>query len=949
MTRLPSQVITAPSGVDLTSDPVAMPINRARLLVNFQIDRAGQVSGKSRLVDQLPNGERSPIDGVAWYYQAAVRNNQTGIILHTDLLVWVTGGFLLIGTPSSDPFTIPIGNRSVVFGGFTGYTGFSQFFPGKRVRFAALADELLMVQDGGILPLRFYYTDARGGGLYRAGIEPPNITGVNPVASLSLAATGTGLTGTWSYKLTFSDERFRESSPTPAVSITLANQGARAKYDTTYQTGVLPKYGGSNLVYANLYRNTIGAPSVYYKIAQATVPQFPVNPVTFASGDYLYNPSAQAYDFAPDSSIVAGILAPNPGENDPPNAASIIAIHKNRVFLNDVTDNTVLQVSNLLSTTQYTLVPASPAIATDGVRSSIGTDQGDPITALVPFGSVLAIFKRRGCFFLYGDSLSDFVIRPVHDRGCIAPDTCVRCNNIVCFLSDDGVYAASYDAGDVVTKISKEIEQYLFSATQAQREAAVAFFVDNRYYLIVNNTTFFYDFDAEGWSTLAFGRGTLYLGDGVPDVSIFPGFGFNALPNAGLYGSVVPDEGCSEDCSITVSPTSAGVLAEGGSVTVIITALNEALYGHAISDAWIHYSGPGKGSGTATITIDPNASCPDRSGYVTICDQTILIDQEGSDNCCDVVATPSSFDSLPNGPSTQTIIITLLNSVLPTASSDVAWLHVSNYNMTSATTGYFTVDVDAVDFCTDRIGHVLICDESVLFHQPFSEVFVPPSVVATGDAQYVSTTLHGENWVGDTFTLTPANLGGYISHYPDLSDPTLTVFIPQNLFGQTGDGKGGGETVIWLVNGCSGVLTITQYPDCIGSAWAATEPQTAVSVDGQPVEFLHTYSIFVPNQFDANFPAFSSGVWTAPLFSNQPPHAGSPAAAYWTLTTPNENTVTFTPDSPNFNMTPAQLAEFNDFIHSHGDADWNVTLFVHGLTMYLPFFAQVSVGFTVSC
>lgn len=955
MSRLPSQSLTAPSGMDVTSDPVAMGPNRARLLLNLQIDRQGLLRSNLRLVNQLsmPQG---PIDGVAYYYQAVIRNNQTGFVLFTDLLVWVSQGFLLIATPSSDPLNVPVGNTSIVFGGSTGYVlGNVPFFQGKRVRFAALQDELLMVQDGGLLPLRFWSSAAHGTGFFRAGIEPPNITGTgpSPIPALDLTAVGAGLTGTWGYKLTFVDERFRESSPTPSVGITLVNQGTKAQYDLTYSTGLLPRYAGSNIAYAYLYRNTIGAPSVYYRIASATVPQFPINPVTFKAADFFYNPSAQDYDFAIDAAISVGVLAPNPGENDPPNAASVIAVFKNRVFLNDVTDSNALQVSNLLSTTQFTVIPTSPVVATDGVRSSIGTDQGDPITALIPFGSVLAIFKRRGCFFLYGDTLQNFVVRPIHERGCIAPDTAIRCDNVVCYLSDDGVYAAAYEAGEVVSKISKEIEEELFQTTQAQRESAFGWFIENSYHLAVASAIFVYSFDAQGWTSYAFGKGTFFLGDGVPDVSVMPGFGFNALPDAGLYGSFVPDEGpCTDECMVTVSPTSIGVGPPGGTFSIAILAQNTAHYGYMVSDAWMHIVGPGSGNGTATLIVDSNNACIDRSGTVTICDQVIGVTQTSAQNCCAVSVSPASFDNLSNLPSTQQINVTLLNALLPSASTDVSWLHVGNYITDTATTGHYLVTVDACPLCVDRSGHVMICDQTVLFHQPFSEVISPSTVITNGDAQTVTATVTGQNWEGDTFVLTPVQLGGSITHFPDDSNPTISVFIPKNSFNQTPDGKGGGLTQVWQVlSGCQRVLIITQYPSCVGPVdWSASNPQTTFSPDGSPIQFgPFAFTVYVPNSYDPNFPPYSTGVWTSPRYSGFPVPIGGTSATSWTITTPMGNSQVYTPTSSNYNMTAAQLAEFNTFLKSGGGTYWSVTVSVQNLQAYFPFVGHVTIAFEVNC
>lgn len=587
-------------------------------MVNLLNDRFGVLRNDVRLVNQLPTGAQGGIDGVGWYYKATVQNFTTGGIVDTstDLILKIIGGYLSLAVPSPAPLQIPA-NDIIVFiaGGITGYAGIGQFFAGRRVRFAALESEVVMVQEGGNLPMRFYATPAAvfGTGIYRAGIQPPVSTGT--YANLVLATAGTGLTGTWEYKLTFEDERGRESSPSPGLSITLANQGTQATMHTVYAPPP-DGYIGHNLVTANLYRNTQGAPDVFYKIASTSVPTVGTSKV-FPALSYTYDNNA--YDDAPDSAIISGDIAPSPGENDPPNPASVIAIWKNRVLLNDVTDSTTIQISNTLSTTQFTSVPTSPIVATDGARTDVGTDQGDPITAIADFGSYAAIFKRRATFFLSGNDLSDFLIQPVYDRGCIAPDSCVRCNNSVLFLSDDGVYAASYGGGDIVQKVSKEIEADLLSFSQVRREASIAWFIENTYFLSVYDTVFAYNFDVLAWTTFNFG----------------PGFSFDGA-NSGDFGSIVPAlppaPGSGVDaCSVTLSVTDIAAVVAGETDTVTITAGNSAAIGYTSDAVWVHLSGgPTNSSGTLTIEIDENTDALSRTATIGICEEVLTITQEGA-------------------------------------------------------------------------------------------------------------------------------------------------------------------------------------------------------------------------------------------------------------------------------------------------------------------------------
>lgn len=707
--------------MDLTSDPVAMSINRARRIINLQIERGGHVYGNVRLVDQLPTPYTGGIDGIGWFYQAALRNNPNSLdIYYTDLLLWASAGFLFGGQPGANLLVDKVSNISFVGGGITGYVSFACFFLQKRVRFFSLSSEILMVQDGGLIMLRAYFSPTLGQGFYRAGIEPPVAN------NLTLSAVGTGLTGTWGYKITYADERFRESSPSPAVNITLTNNATHAVASNIGSFTPPASYGGSNLRYAYLYRNTIAAPDVFYRVAEATLPTTNLSTYTFKAGDYI-NDLAAANDNSADAVITAGTLAPQPGENDPPLAASVGCIHKNRVFLNSIDNANTLQVSNAGSATQFAAI-FNVDTPTDGGRFEIGSDQGNTITALVEFGSVLAIFKRRGSYFLYGDSLADFIVRPVHQRGCIAPDSAARCDNVVCFLSDDGVYAASYEAGEVVTKISKEIERELLSASIEEREASVGWYVDQRYHLSVGTIIYVYDFgaDPDGWTCYVFGSGSLAVGEGLPVATVEAGVGFGDLGNSALYGSVVFNDTCEvvgQDppplCATEVTPTALAFDGDGGTQTLQVTPQNATPTTYASYAFWLSINGPQLGPGTATVLCAENDTCFDRTGTVQICDQVITVTQtQATSGCsCDMLSlTPDTFN-VDHTAQTVTTNYVLVAPATITYQSSVGWLHPHAPVASTSTTGHMDIDVDENDTCQDRTGTVQICDLMVTVNQ----------------------------------------------------------------------------------------------------------------------------------------------------------------------------------------------------------------------------------------
>lgn len=593
MARNPSQNLPAPSGMDASSDPVYMDPSRGQLIINFLINRPQRLVGRVALHNVLPATENTAVDGVGYYYNATQQNLPGIPTVYTDLLLWVSAGQLHSGIPPADVLTGTCTNVSAIPGGATGYAPGGAFFIGKRVRFASLQDETLMVQDGGLLLLRFFSDNANGTGFFRAGIQA-----ALAAATLYIIASGVApLNGDYQYRITFYDERGRESDLSDSYFIALAGTGAQIQITWVFQPWdggtPIPNTAAQNVKGAYVYRNVVGETSTFYRIAN--VPWDGISPVTTAGvGDFLFDPLA-AIDDQPDSVVVTGTVGPDPGENDPPNPASILCVHRNRVFLNDVTNTAVLQISNVLDPTAFAQIPVLP---TDGSRQLVGTDQGDAITALCEFGSVLGIWKRRQLFFLYGSDFTDWQILPVHDRGCIAPDSCVRCGNLILFLSDDGnIYAQAYQGGDVAEKISTEIEPLLMEHTEAEREAAAAFFVDNRYHIQIGTNIYVRDFTVNGWVIYQF-----------------------------------QDPG---SCKVTLSYDTLSVTASGGTFTVSVYNSGVEATTYAVSypappTEWVTLGYQPPISGDLVFTVAPNPDFGVRTAIITICDDALVVTQSGT-------------------------------------------------------------------------------------------------------------------------------------------------------------------------------------------------------------------------------------------------------------------------------------------------------------------------------
>lgn len=742
MSRLQSQILTAPAGMDYTTQAETVDPTKCRLLCNYQVDRGGYIRATTRSVSQLPSPSAQPIDGMGYFYGAQITNNVTGAWLFTDLVMWVSGAFLWIGVPAANPLTDRITSVSFVEGGITNYIPGAQFKVGKRPRFFALMDEMVIVQDGGLVPLRYYAGPTYGSGLYQAGIPVPTSSGT--YANLTVATSGTGLTGTWDYKLTFSDERGRRSSPTIALPITLTNQGTLATWDTGYAPGT---YIGSHFFTAELYRNTQGAPSTFYQIQQITIG-------LATSGNF-------AVDNAADSTITSGALAPNPGENDPPNPASVGIVYKNHVVLNDVTNPNSVQISNLLSTTQYTSVPTTPLTATDGIRSNVGTDQGNIITGFAAFGSYLAVFKRRNTYYLTGDTIDTFVVQPMWDKGCIAPDSIVRCDDVILFLADDGIYETAYAGGDTLHKISKEIEDIVFkqatafaaTITAADREAASALYINRQYRITIGEWVFCYDFDRLGWAIEFYGSGVIPGDEGCPDVTVMAGSGFTVgLADAGQFGASVDSMADAPlTCGVSVSPTSIIVDSTAQSYNLTITASNSASIPYSSNVSWARVNGPSNGSGIATVGIDANEGGP-RVGQLFICDQVIPVNQgEVAGGCSMTSLTPSSFSSVSASGAVESVRYVQANDDTIMTISDSAWVTIGSPVNDGFRTGTIALTVAANTGCSSRSAVVTVCDETVSISQLADTVALSPAGMSFSGAgtptQTITVTDTGGNLV----------------------------------------------------------------------------------------------------------------------------------------------------------------------------------------------------------
>lgn len=373
------------------------------------------------------------------------------------------------------------------------------------VQFAP-SHELILSLDG---VLYRYYVDTDG-----AGTEHLSALGIlTPVAPTLSQTTGGSLTPlqTYQYTVTYSDEFFRESSPSAYASITLVS--------TNNEVGVTKPTSGATggAIYWNIYRINPGNTTGVGNLVAEQIP--------FATTSFT--------DTLSDTVVDTGRAAPTAGENDPPTfadpilnpgTANILVVRDDRLILNSLEQLNQYQVSNAGSPTQFSSLPL-PTNITDGIRVGVGGHGQNEVTGLFVYGSLLGVCGRETTSLMYGDDITNFTLRQTLDRGCQNPDSIQRCENQVMILSDDGIYTIQEGDGATDMKLSLSIEN-LFKGFISPGESGNpaspnnpvsiqvlnaitgnvnSFYSENRYYLSIGDKTICYDIQTGEWTNTGWG------------------------------------------------------------------------------------------------------------------------------------------------------------------------------------------------------------------------------------------------------------------------------------------------------------------------------------------------------------------------------------------------------------------------------------------------------------
>ena len=407
----------------------------------------------------------------------------SGATAADDRILVVRGGALyralLTATPSliiGDALNVSLGTLIPV----TNSSGVS-FAVGKRVRAVQFQDEVFFVQEGGLTLLRY-----NGTALYKAGVATPNAPtdGGNIAGVMTVGATV-------KYAITYADEKGRESSPSTYLSIVVGAGGGRT-INWTAPTDL-------QVTRVYLYKTAANG-SLLYRVVQAG---FTIATTTYADATVT------------DANLVLNTGAPLPFQNDPPLAASLIAVYnKNRLALNETADRFALQLSNENMPTQFPPI-GDPDFPTDGSNFQVVDALGGEITAIGGMGSALVVWTRSNYGLLFGSEPAEFSFKMMGDKGCIAPDSVAQGNNVAVFMSENGVYALLFEQGFITKKISDDLDgQFKAVAvewfkptvgtlyyTREQRGAkAIGKIMQDKYYLAVPPFMCIYDMNTGGWS-----------------------------------------------------------------------------------------------------------------------------------------------------------------------------------------------------------------------------------------------------------------------------------------------------------------------------------------------------------------------------------------------------------------------------------------------------------------
>ena len=224
-----------------------------------------------------------------------------------------------------------------------------------------------------------------GTNLFNWGIAAPT------TAPSATAGSAGNLNGTYQWRVTFVRKQgtyIVESNPSPASApLSLTNQRANLTIPTSPDPQVNAR---------RIYR-TGGTRTTWDLVAE-------INDNTTTT--FTDNTADSALVGAPTLSFY----------HDPPPVATIVVAHRERLFLAGNSSYPTRVFFSTFGEPEY-FPPMTPDDPMGGSWFEVGQQDGQPVTAMAPVGTMLAIFKTRSCWLLRGESQADFVLQPFANIG----------------------------------------------------------------------------------------------------------------------------------------------------------------------------------------------------------------------------------------------------------------------------------------------------------------------------------------------------------------------------------------------------------------------------------------------------------------------------------------------------------------------------------------------------
>jgi hypothetical protein len=178
----------------------------------------------------------------------------------------------------------------------------------------------------------------------------------------------------------------------------------------------------------------------------------------------------------------------------------------------------------------------------------------------------------------------------------------------------------------------------------------------------------------------------------------------HALPRA-LFAALLlvalVSSACDEDspagptCAYVVSPSRAAIAGSGGQGTIQITTLPSCSWTATTAESWLTFTSPpaGQGTGALTFAAPANPAPTERTGVITIADQTVVIVQAGAGSTTPCVYSVVPVEFVQHWHQTG-------GEIALTTTAGCAWTAVSTTDWLTVTTAPQGSGPDTIRFAT---------------------------------------------------------------------------------------------------------------------------------------------------------------------------------------------------------------------------------------------------------